>query len=104
MQERGLEQNLPRWPKSEHLERMRTSGHFRFTRELLLHHVEQGDAARFIDLILTNAYSHQFKLHTITEQEIGFDQLKQAALQYIGSESIPWYFSYRVRIGIKDAH
>ena len=101
LEERGLAQNLPRWSKDTHLERLRACGHFRFTRELLLHHIEQGDAARFIDLILTNAYSHHFKLNTITEQEIGFDRLKQAALQYIGSEPIPWYFSYRVRIGIK---
>ena len=99
-QERGFTQNLQRWPKNQHLERMRASGHFRFTRELLLHHVEQGDATRFVDMILTNAYSHQFKLHTITEQEVGFDLLKQAALQQIGSEPIPWYFSYQVRLGI----
>jgi ubiquinone/menaquinone biosynthesis C-methylase UbiE len=52
-QERGLAQNLPKWPKSGHLARMRESGHFRFTREFLLHQVEQGDAERFIGLVLT---------------------------------------------------
>lgn len=98
--ERGLAQNLQKWPKDQHLARMRDSGHFRFTRELLLHHIEHGDAARFIDMILTNAYSHQFNLNTITEQEIGFERLKQAALDYIGSEPVPWYFSYKVRLGI----
>ncbi len=98
--ERGLTRNLQRWPKHQHLERMRDSGHFRFTRELLLHHIEHGDAARFIEMILTNAYSHQFKLNTITEQEIDFERLRQAALHYVGSEPIPWYFSYKVRLGI----
>jgi ubiquinone/menaquinone biosynthesis C-methylase UbiE len=99
-QARGLAQNLRKWSKDAHLERMRDSGHFRFTRELFLHHIEQGDAARFIEMILTNAYSHQFKLKTITKQEIDFHRLEQAALQHIGSESIPWYLSYRVLIGI----
>lgn len=99
--ERGLAQNLQRWSKEKHLDRMRASGHFRFTRELFLHHREQGDAARFIGMVMTNAYSHQFKQNTITEQEIGFDRLKRAAQQYIGSEPIPWYFSYKVRIAIK---
>ncbi len=99
--ERDLAQNLQKWSKSDHLARMRESGHFRFTRELLLHHVEQGDARRFIGLLMTGAYSHQFKLKTITEQAIDFDRLRQAAYQYIGSEPIPWYFSYRVRIGVK---
>jgi ubiquinone/menaquinone biosynthesis C-methylase UbiE len=101
LQERGLAHSLQRWSKETHLDRMRDSTYFRFTREVLLHHIEQGDAARFMEMILTNAYSHQFKLKTITEQEIGFDRLRQAALQQIGSELIPWYFSYRVRIGIK---
>ena len=52
-------------------------------------------------MILTNAFSHQFELKTITEQEVGFDRLTDAAFQHIGSEPIPWYFSYRVRIGVK---
>jgi ubiquinone/menaquinone biosynthesis C-methylase UbiE len=101
VQERGLAHTLQKWSKDTHLDRMRESAHFRFTRELFLHHIEQGDAARFLEMILTNAYSHQFKLKTTTEQEIGFDSLTRAAFRYIGSEPIPWYFSYRVRIGMK---
>jgi ubiquinone/menaquinone biosynthesis C-methylase UbiE len=101
LRERGLAQNLQIWSKETHLDHMRESGHFRFTREVLLHHIEQGDAARFLEMMLTNAFSHQFELKTITEQEIGFDRLRQAALEQIGSEPIPWYFSYRVRLGIK---
>ncbi len=92
---------VPMWPKEQHLDRMRKSGHFRVTRELLLHHREQGDAARFIGLILTSGYSYQLKQGTVTEQEIDLDRLKRAAQQYIGATPIPWYFSYRVRIGIK---
>lgn len=101
LQERGLAQNLQRWPKEAHLDRMRESAHFRFTREVFLHSIEQGDATRFMEMILTNAFGHQFKLKTITEQEVGFDRLTQAVFQQIGSEPIPWYFSYRVRIGVK---
>jgi ubiquinone/menaquinone biosynthesis C-methylase UbiE len=100
-EERGLDQNLQRWSKEQHLDRMRASGCFRFTRELLLHHIEQGDATRFIDMVMTNTYGHQFKLNTITEAEVGFEQLRLAARRYIGSEPIPWYFSYKVRLGVK---
>jgi ubiquinone/menaquinone biosynthesis C-methylase UbiE len=95
---RGLAQSLKIWPKNKSLDPLRESGHFRFTREVLLHHIEQGDAARFLEMMQSNALSHQFQF---TEQEIGLDRLRQAALQHIGSEPIPWYFSYRVRIGIK---
>ena len=101
LRERNLEQNLQRWPKEQHLARMRESGHFRFTREFLLHHIEHGNAERFMGMIMTNRYSHEFKLNTITEEEIGLEQLREAAQRYIGSEALPWYFSYNVRIGIK---
>ncbi|GHO46023.1 class I SAM-dependent methyltransferase [Ktedonospora formicarum] len=101
LRERELTGNLSKWPKSTHFDRIRDSGHFRFTREFFLHHVEQGDATRFLGMIMSSGYSYQFAQKTITEQEIGFDRLKHAALQYIGSTPIPWYFSYRVRIGIK---
>ncbi len=96
--ERGLASTLKIWPKDQHLERMRESGHFRFTREVVLHSIEHGDAARFLEMMRSNAFSQQFQF---TDQEIGFDRLSQAAFHYIGSEPIPWYFSYRVRIGVK---
>jgi hypothetical protein len=37
----------------------------------------------------------------LTEQEVGLDHLKRVSQNLIGQEPIPWYFSYRVRIGIK---
>src|SRR5205823_6536034 len=98
VRERGLAHSLKMWSKDRHLDRMRESAHFRFTREVLLHHIEQGDAARFLEMMRSNALSHQFQF---TEQEIGFDRLSLAAFQSLGSELIPWYVSYRVRIGIK---
>jgi hypothetical protein len=82
VRERGLPQNLKIWSKERHLDRMRESAHFRFTCEVLLHHIEQGDAAQFLEAVRSNAFSHQFQF---TEQEIGFDRLSRAAFQYIGS-------------------
>ena len=98
VRERGLAQSLKIWPQNKSLAPLRESTHFRFTREVLRHHIEQGDAARFLEMMQSSALSNQSQF---TEQEIGLDRLRQAALQYIGSEPIPWYFSYRVRIGIK---
>jgi len=98
IRERGLAQNLKIWPKDRHLDHMRESAHFRFTREIFLHQIEQGDAARFLEMMRSNAFSHQFQF---SEQEIGVDRLSSALSQSPGSESIPWYVSYRVRIGVK---
>jgi ubiquinone/menaquinone biosynthesis C-methylase UbiE len=98
IRERGLAQSIKIWPKNKSLDPLRECALFRFTREVLLHHIEQGDATRFLAMMQSSALNNQFQFR---EQEIGFDRLKQAALQYIGSEPIPWYFSYRVRIGVK---
>lgn len=98
VRERGFAQTLKIWPKDMHLDHMRESGYFRFTREVGLHHVEQGDAARFLEMMRSNAFCHQFQLN---EQELGFERLARTAYEFLGSEPIPWYFSYRVRIGIK---
>ena len=96
IRERGLAPAFNIWSKDRHLDHMRESGHFRFTHEVLLHHIEQGDAARYMEMMRSSAFSYQF-----TDQEIGLDRLSSAALQYIGPEPVPWYVSYRVRIGVK---
>jgi ubiquinone/menaquinone biosynthesis C-methylase UbiE len=98
VRERGLAHSLKIWPKNKSLDPLRESAHFRFTREVFLHHIEQGDATRFLVMMRSNALSNQFQF---TDQETGFDRLSSTAPQHIGSEPIPWYFSYRVRIGIK---
>ncbi len=98
IRERGLAPTLKIWPKNKSLDPLRESGHFRFTREVFLHHIEQGDAARFLAMMRSSAFSNQFQF---TDQETDFDRLSSAALQHIGSEPIPWYVSYRVRIGVK---
>src|SRR5579885_1228679 len=98
VRERGLPPALKIWPKDKHLDRLRESAHFRFTREVLLHSIEHGDAARFLEMLRSNAFSQQFDF---TDQEVGLDRLSSAAFDYIGSEPIPWYVSYRVRIGVK---
>lgn len=96
IQQHGPAHSFQIWPQNKSLTPLRESGHFRFTREVLLHSIEQGDADRFLGMMQSNAISQQF-----AEQETGFDRLSSAALQYIGSEPIPWYWSYRIRIGIK---
>ncbi len=98
IQERGLAPTLKIWPKNKSLDPLRESGHFRFTREVMLHSIEYGDAARYLEMMRSNAFSNQFQF---TDEEMGLDRLSSAAAQYVGSEPIPWYVSYRVRIGVK---
>jgi SAM-dependent methyltransferase len=98
IRERGLAGQVKMWPKDKHLENMRGYGYFRFTREVLLHHIEYGNADRYLEMGQSNAFSGQFKF---TDEELGLDRLRQAAYEHIGSAPVPWYVSYRVRIGVK---
>lgn len=98
IRERGLAHSLTIWPKDKHLDHMRASGHFRFTREVMLHHIEQGSAARYVAMLRSNALSQQFQF---SEEETGFDRLSSAATQLIGPEPVPWCWSYRTRIGVR---
>jgi len=97
---RGLDHDVTSWSKEKHLERMRESNRFRFTKEITLHNVEYGNADRFIGLVLSWGPIRYIR-QGVTEQELGIDQLKEVAHRVIGTDPIPWYLSYRVRIGIK---
>lgn len=97
--ERGLTEGITLWSKEQHLDRIRASGRFRLAREVLLHSIEQGDAARFLALLQsTNPLTNQFQF---TDEETGLDRLRRAAFQTLGSQPVPWHLSYRVRIAIK---
>jgi ubiquinone/menaquinone biosynthesis C-methylase UbiE len=99
IQERGLARTLNIWPKSKHLENIRASGHFRYTREFILHHRENGDATRFMEMLQSTAfYSNQFQF---TDQELGLDQIKHTLSKTLGSEEVPWYWNYRILIGMR---
>jgi len=100
--ERNLELfPMTQWAKTQHLERMQASEHFRYVKEILLHNVEMGNAQRLIGLTLSNVIAPYLQKGLLSEQEIGLDRFIQVAQEHIGATPIPWYFSYHVRIGVK---
>jgi ubiquinone/menaquinone biosynthesis C-methylase UbiE len=99
--QRGLEHDFQVWSQNRHLSELKESGHFRYVKELWLHRQEMGNADRFIGLALTNGVVQFLQKGLLSEDEIGLASFQQEAQEAIGSEPIPWYFSYHVRIGIK---
>lgn len=89
-----------RWEKSEHLNRMRTSGYFRFTREILLHHVDEGNAERLVGLLLSQGSVMTLLKNGISEEKIGLAEFRLAAHRALGDSEQPWHWSSRVRLGI----
>ncbi len=97
---RGLDDGVRSWAKEKHLERMQASNLFRYTKEITLHNVEYGNADRFIGMVISWG-SFRYLAQGVTEQELGLDSLKEVAHRVIGEQPIPWYLSYRMRIGVK---
>jgi SAM-dependent methyltransferase len=90
----------PRWDKSGHLARMQDSGCFRFTRECVLHHVDQGDAERCVGLLRSQGSVMDLLKADYTEDELGIGELAGLARAELGCEARPWYWSARVRVGV----
>lgn len=90
-----------KWPKHQHLANLHASGHFRYVREITVHQIEEGNAARLVGLALSQGGLSTLLRHGVSEGEIGIDQLREVAERTIGEQMIPWHFSYRVRVGVK---
>lgn len=98
---RRLAPEVVKWSKSGHLERIRQSGRFRYVKEVVLHHVESGGAQRLVGLALSQGEIATLLKHGIGEDEIGITVLREAARRALGDAIVPWYWSYRLRIGLK---
>ncbi len=98
--DRGFEQGAKSWSKHQHLARIKASGRFRYVKELLVHHVEMGNAERFIGLTLSS-YARDLLQRGLNENEVGVPDFISTVQGVLGAEPVPFYFSYHVRIGIK---
>ncbi len=98
---RGIKRGVDRWPKREHLERMRASGRFRFCRELLLHSVEDGDADRVVGFARSLGLPGADRTDEELELELQVDELEQVARRVLGDRTVPFLFGYRVRVGVR---
>jgi hypothetical protein len=99
--DRGLSPGVKKWAKSEHLARMQQSGQFRFTKEIVLHQNEPGNADRLIGLAKSQGTVAGLLKAGLTEDRIGLTRLAEIAQWVLGSEPRTWYFSYRVRVGVR---
>jgi SAM-dependent methyltransferase len=89
------------WDKHAHMKRMRESGQFRVTKEVLLHSIEEGGAKRFVGLELSQGGVAMLLKNGVSEDEIGIAALRESARRLLGDAIVPWYFSYRIRVGVK---
>ena len=91
---------IQRWKKAEHLARMAASGCFRYTKEIVLHHNELGNAERLVGLLLSQGSVMTLLKSGISEAKLGIDIFRQRVQTALGDELASWYWSSRVRFGI----
>ncbi len=91
---------LQRWHKDEHLGRMAASGCFRFTKEIVLHHIEPGNAERLIGLMFSQGSLMTLLKSGLSEADLGIDVFCQRVQAALGNVPAPWYWSSRLRFGI----
>jgi SAM-dependent methyltransferase len=99
--EHTLASDVRKWNKHEHVARMKASGEFRFVKELCLHRREMGDADRYVGLALSQGNVESVLKSGISEEAIGVKALRDSVRKSIGDGTVPFWFSYRVRVAVK---
>lgn len=93
-------ENLIQFEKSDHLERMQVSDRFRFTREFMLHSVDEGSAGRLVGLALSLGSVQTLRKTGVSDEAIGLDQLRSDLAALGEDKPERWYWTSRVRVGI----
>lgn len=89
------------WSKDRHLEHIKNSGHFRYTRDLACLHVDSGNGERVVGLARSQGSIAALLRHGYTEFDVGLHRLRESVQQRLGDRTIRWFWCYRIRLGIK---
>jgi ubiquinone/menaquinone biosynthesis C-methylase UbiE len=100
-QRHGIQRGGDRWPKHEHLSRMRASGRFAYCREMLLHSVEEGDADRVVGFTRSLGLPVVEMSYDDADDELGVNELAAVAQRVLGDRTVPFVFGYRIRVGVR---
>jgi SAM-dependent methyltransferase len=89
------------WPKQRHLDQIRSSGHFRFARELVCHGFDESSAERVVGLAESIGGPRALFDGSAPEVEATFARLRDVARTILGERPWPMVVCYRVRVGVK---
>ena len=89
------------WSKDEHLARFIGSGHFSWCREIESLRVDEGDAERFVAVLLSQGDFQTLKKHGVDEATAGVPEFEAEVRAALGAGTRPFWWSYRTRIGVK---
>jgi len=96
-----MKDNFVRYEKSRHLNNIKTSGLFRFAREIVFSNTETADAERLTDLTMSQGSLQNILKHRPELIEKDLDGYKTLVRDVFGDSKFEIYFSYRMRIAVK---
>jgi SAM-dependent methyltransferase len=90
------------WSKRDHLRRLRDSGRFAYTREVLMDQEAPGGATQFVDLLRSQGSYQNLVKAGLSEEEIGVPAFAAAVTAAFAAAGGPrsLAYSYRVRLGV----
>jgi len=95
---RAMPDGVRSWSKSQHLDRMRASGLFGFTRELLFDEPADGGTPRFVALLRSQGSYQALRRHGLNDDELGVTTFEQEVQGTAAPLSLS--FCWRVRLGV----
>jgi SAM-dependent methyltransferase len=102
---RAMLGNIRSWSKSQHLDRLISSGYFAFCRELVFDEPIEGGANRFVDLIRSQGSYQGLRRLGLTDDDLGEAEFEREVYEaFADAASFPGLsFSWRVRLGVTPA-
>ena len=89
------------WNKSGHLDQIRKCGLFRFSKEIVFHHVEKCDSQRFIGLALSQGGLQSVLKNNIVEIIPFIEDLERITTNYFSNAEKEIIVCYRMRLAVK---
>ena len=98
--ERGETAGALRWPKAEHLNRIRASPHFRFAREAFVHGTGDCDADSIVGLARSIGPLSRLLPEGYAGELEELVELERFARRVLGTERRPFWLGYRVVLAV----
>ena len=91
------------WHKGEHLARMIDSRQFYHCVEIVALADERGDADRFVQLFRSQGDYQALRRRGLSDAVLGIDAFAADVRATLGPAELPFWFTYRARIGVRGA-
>jgi SAM-dependent methyltransferase len=89
------------WHKGEHLGRMIRSRQFAHCLEMAALGQERGTADRFVQLFKSQGDYQALRRHGFDDAALGVDRFADDVAAAVGPIEVPFWFTYRARIGVR---